>query len=193
MKRRHFKPRNLLFLGLFVLCLPILIAAGLSAVGAVLAALLLSIPLYFFCFVLRLPAWQISKHRKETEDVKSAREEGRNAAQKISEEGIVLLKNEDGLLPLETKKAGKVKKPVRLNLFGRCCIQTFYNGSGSAASDILKGTERNIFSHPEPAGTIPTRAKSVCSMIITGNIRIWGIPISEITRIPPSVPRSPVC
>ncbi len=140
MKRRHFKPRNLLFLGLFVLCLPILIAAGLSAVGAVLAALLLSIPLYFFCFVLRLPAWQISKHRKETEDVKSAREEGRNAAQKISEEGIVLLKNEDGLLPIETKKAGKVKKPVRINLFGRCCIQTFYNGSGSAASDISRCT-----------------------------------------------------
>lgn len=140
MKRRYFKPRNLLFLGLFILCLPLLIAAGLSVVGAVLAALILCIPLYFFCFVLRLPAWQISKHRKETEEVRIARNEGREAAQKIAEEGIVLLKNEDGLLPLERKKTGGEIPPVRINLFGRCCIQTFYNGSGSAASDISKCT-----------------------------------------------------
>lgn len=140
MKKRHFKPRNLLLLGLFVLCTPILIAAGLSAVGAVLAALLFSIPIYFICFVLRLPAWQISKHRKETEDIRSAREAGSAAAQKVAEEGIVLLKNEDGLLPLDKKGTGDEKQPVKINLFGRCCIQMFYNGSGSAACDISRCT-----------------------------------------------------
>ena len=137
MKRINLKPRNLLFLGLFVLCLPILIAAGLSVVGAILAALLLCIPAYFLCFVLRLPAWQLSRHRKETAEIRSSRANGSEAAQKIAESGIVLLKNTGSLLPLKTRESGE-DSALRLNVFGRCSIQMFYNGSGSAASDISK-------------------------------------------------------
>lgn len=137
MKRFNLKPRNLLFLGLFVLCLPIMITAGLSVVGAVLAALILCIPLYFFCFVLRLPAWQLSKHKKETEEIRKSRENGSKAAQAIAESGIVLLKNEGSLLPIKGRGENG-NSATRINVFGRCCIQMFYNGSGSAASDISK-------------------------------------------------------
>lgn len=137
---KKFKPRNLLFLGIAVLCFPIMISAGLSVFAAILTAVIVTVPIYFLCFVLKLPAWLRSKKRKDTEEIRQSRNEALETAREIAQEGIVLLKNDGNLLPL-VRTAGEdqiERKAVKLNVFGRCSMQTFYNGSGSAASDITK-------------------------------------------------------
>lgn len=49
--------------------------------------------------------------------------------QKLVEESIVLLKNEDNILPL--------KKNKKVAFFGRAQIETFFSGNGSGASKVL--------------------------------------------------------
>lgn len=85
---------------------------------------------YYFFIVLKV--WRILgeklKHVKEEERL--AHENAKAAARRIAEEGIVLLKNEDNLLPLQDGSS--------LNLFGLGCVRMHYNGGGSAASDESK-------------------------------------------------------
>lgn len=136
---KRWKPRNLFYLMLMIFCFPVAVSAGLSVFGGMIAAALFAMPLYFLCFVLRIPAWQISKHRKETDEIRRSRMQALDTAREIAQEGIVLLKNEESLLPLRGDTAeGADPQPVKLNVFGRCAIQTFFNGSGSAAADLTK-------------------------------------------------------
>lgn len=55
------------------------------------------------------------------------RQEGEALCEEIAEEGIVLLKNEDGALPLETTK---------LNVFGWASTNPCYGGTGSGSVDV---------------------------------------------------------
>lgn len=124
------KKRNILYLVLVMFLSPVLISMGLSVGACIIIAVLLAVPIYFVCFVLKLPVWLVSKGRKETEEIKSSRDFALQTAEQIAGEGMVLLKNEENLLPFSEKDGTKI------NVFGRCSIQPFYNGSGSAASDL---------------------------------------------------------
>lgn len=63
----------------------------------------------------------------QTPEAQSAREAGLAFAPQISDEGIVLLKNENDLLPLENKK---------VNIFGDDAYNFKYSGGGSGAVDL---------------------------------------------------------
>lgn len=125
------KKRNIWYPVLMIFLFPIFISFELSVGACILVAALAALPVYFLCFVLRLPVWQFSKLKPETEEIRNAKATALDAAEKIAGEGMVLLKNEEDILPL-------AKGITKLNLFGRCSLQTFYNGSGSAASDLSK-------------------------------------------------------
>ena len=59
--------------------------------------------------------------------------ESLQVAKQVEAEGIVLLKNEDGVLPLATEQA--------VNVFGSAAIDPYYgsSGSGSIKSDTMIG------------------------------------------------------
>lgn len=63
----------------------------------------------------------------QTAQAQAAREAGLSFAPQISDEGIVLLKNENNLLPLENKK---------VNIFGDDAYNFKYSGGGSGAVDL---------------------------------------------------------
>ena len=63
----------------------------------------------------------------QTSEAQSAREAGLAFAPQISDEGIVLLKNENDLLPLDNKK---------VNIFGDDAYNFKYSGGGSGAVDL---------------------------------------------------------
>ena len=63
----------------------------------------------------------------QTPEAQTARKAGLAFAPQISDEGIVLLKNENGLLPLENKK---------VNIFGDDAYNFKYSGGGSGAVDL---------------------------------------------------------
>lgn len=65
-----------------------------------------------------------------------------NIFRKLVEESVVLLKNENHLLPLKKEKI--------IAFFGRAQIETFFSGNGSGASKALK--EKNLLSECEKAG-----------------------------------------
>ncbi len=67
------------------------------------------------------------KYTDQTEEAVAAREAGLAFAPQISDEGIILLKNENNLLPLENKK---------VNIFGDDAYNFKYSGAGSGAVDL---------------------------------------------------------
>ena len=81
----------------------------------------------------------------EKKDIsEEAKEASRNTVQETAEEGIVLAKNEDKVLPVTDVK--------KLNVFGWASTNPIYGGSGSGASDsstsvsLLQGLENAGFS-----------------------------------------------
>ena len=67
------------------------------------------------------------KYTDQTEEARAARAAGEAFATDISDEGIILLKNENDLLPLENKK---------VNIFGDDAYNFKYSGGGSGAVDL---------------------------------------------------------
>ena len=67
------------------------------------------------------------KYTDQTADAQAARAAGEAFATDISDEGIVLLKNENDLLPLDNKK---------VNIFGDDAYNFKYSGGGSGAVDL---------------------------------------------------------
>lgn len=67
------------------------------------------------------------RYTDQTPQAQSAREAGLSFAPQISDEGIVLLKNENDLLPLENKQ---------VNIFGDDAYNFKYGGGGSGAVDL---------------------------------------------------------
>ena len=67
------------------------------------------------------------EYTDQTEEAKAAREAGEKFATEISDEGIILLKNENDLLPLVNKK---------VNIFGDDAYNFKYSGGGSGAVDL---------------------------------------------------------
>lgn len=71
----------------------------------------------------------------------AAREQGGKIAEEIANEGIVLLKNEEGQLPLQDKK---------VNVFGVAALELRYGGGGSGSGDTSRAV--NLFKGLENAG-----------------------------------------
>ena len=65
----------------------------------------------------------------DTSEAVAAREHGEDVAEMISDEGIVLLKNEDGVLPLQNP---------RINVFGFQALNFRLGGGGSGGSDMSR-------------------------------------------------------
>ena len=68
---------------------------------------------------------------------------GNKVAEKICEEGMVLLKNENNCLPLKAK--------AKVSIFGKNSVNLVYGGSGSAAPDST-GVRKTIYDSLEAAG-----------------------------------------
>jgi beta-glucosidase len=96
--------------------------------GAVV--LLLGIIAIYGFVITKSGYWLLSQLRPDTPEQKLAFSSASDTVRKIAEEGIVLMQNDGGLLPLAG--GGKV------NLFGIRSVQLVYNGGGSAASDVSK-------------------------------------------------------
>lgn len=98
---------------------------------------------------------------------------GRNIFQNIVEEAIVLLKNEDQILPL---KEGK-----KIAFFGRAQIETLFSGNGSGASkalgqkNILSECEkRGLLSEPELKNFYESRQKNEPEKFVVDGVDITG-------------------
>lgn len=85
---------------------------------------------YFLIVVLRVQRNVREKFRPVADEESAAHAAAAQIARQIAQEGIVLLQNTDGLLPLPRES--------KLNLIGLRCVQMNYNGGGSAASDESK-------------------------------------------------------
>lgn len=85
---------------------------------------------YFLFVVLKVQRNIMDKVCSDKTQEILSEQETAACAQRIAEEGIVLLKNEENLLPLP--------QGAHLNLVGLRCVQMNYNGGGSAASDESK-------------------------------------------------------
>lgn len=74
---------------------------------------------------------------------KEAYDNGNRVTEKICEEGMILLRNENNALPL--------KKNAKVSVFGKNSVNLVYGGSGSAAPD-KDGERTTIFTALEEAG-----------------------------------------
>ena len=77
--------------------------------------------------IQNISAIMSQKYTDQTEEARAARAAGEAFATDISDEGIILLKNENDLLPLENKK---------VNIFGDDAYNFKYSGGGSGAVDL---------------------------------------------------------
>lgn len=100
-----------------------------SILGSVLVlALAANIALYYYSDVISAYFSEIDIDSPEAQE---AREKSAELVEKIADEGIVLLKNDDNVLPIATSEEGKTK----VNVFGWSFTNPIYGGTGSGASD----------------------------------------------------------
>jgi beta-glucosidase len=106
----------------------------IGPIAGIAIVVLLGITLLYGFVITRSGYWLLSRFRSDTVEQKLAYSSASDTVRTIAEEGIVLLRNENGLLPIETRAEAKTK----INLFGIRAIQLVYNGGGSTASDVTK-------------------------------------------------------
>jgi beta-glucosidase len=106
----------------------------IGLIAGITIVVLLGITAVYGFVITRSGYWLLSRFRSDTPEQKLAYSSASDTVRAIAEEGIVLLRNDDGLLPIETSSAAKTK----INLFGIRAIQLVYNGGGSTASDVTK-------------------------------------------------------
>lgn len=104
--------------------------------------------LYGFVFT-NTGHWLLAKFTPDTEEKVASFTSATDTTRAIADEGIVLVQNNDDLLPLTTSSEDK----KGINVFGTRAIQLVYNAGGSAASDVsfctkladaLTGSEGNF-------------------------------------------------
>jgi beta-glucosidase len=114
--------------------------AGWSVVALLLLTVSLTVGPTVSSLVGNITGKHITIHTTSAEGVK-AREAADVIAEKIANEGIVLLKNENNSLPLADKK---------INVFGSSAFSFKYGGGGSGASDQSRAI--NLFDALKNAG-----------------------------------------
>ncbi len=124
------KPRFLLLPLLTAVFAAVLRLIGMPIAAALFVGMFCGGVSYFFFVVLKVQRLILEKLRGTSPEEAAAHQTAEEAAREIARCGIVLLKNEDNLLPLP--------KRSRLNLVGLRAVQMCYNGGGSAASDESK-------------------------------------------------------
>lgn len=85
-----------------------------------------------------------AKYPKESANKDEARKKGEDVTEKINEEGIIMLKNQNNALPLTGAK--------KISVFGKNSVNPVYGGSGSAAGNADKSQFANFYSSLEAAG-----------------------------------------
>ncbi|MDR1214706.1 MAG: glycoside hydrolase family 3 C-terminal domain-containing protein [Propionibacteriaceae bacterium] len=95
-------------------------------------ALLIAIVLVYGFVITRSGYWLLSMMRPDSEEQRLSYASASETTQVIADEGFVLLRNQDGLLPLRTSPENR----TGLNLFGMRSVQLVYNSGGSSASNV---------------------------------------------------------
>ena len=113
--------------------------AALISIALLLVVAILGITVY--PIAMKIGTILSQEYTDQTEEAIAAREAGEAFATKISDEGIVLLKNEGDLLPLVNKK---------VNIFGDDAYNFKYSGGGSGAVDLTNCV--TLFKGLEDAG-----------------------------------------
>lgn len=108
-----------------------LLIAGIAA--AVIVALLAA---YAFIFT-STGYWLLSRLKPDTEQQKMSYSSASQTTQAIADEGFVLMRNENNLLPLQTSEDAK----LGLSLFGMRSVQLVFNAGGSSASNVERATK----------------------------------------------------
>lgn len=120
----------------------IVISSGVF--GFIIAAVL------FYGFVVTDSGyWLIAKFQPDTEEQQLSYSTAVESIEKITDEGFVLMQNDDNFLPIETSENEKAK----INVFGTRAYVTLFNSGGSTATnvedaikleDALQGPEGNF-------------------------------------------------
>ncbi|WP_186578476.1 beta-glucosidase [Aquibacillus kalidii] len=103
-----------------------------SVFGFILAAVLV------YGFVITDTGnWLIAKFKPDTEEQKLSYSSAVETIEKITDEGFVLMQNDNNFLPIETSKDDKEK----INVFGTRSVVTLFNSGGSTATDVTKANK----------------------------------------------------
>ncbi|WP_078549506.1 glycoside hydrolase family 3 N-terminal domain-containing protein [Litchfieldia alkalitelluris] len=76
--------------------------------------------------------WLIAKFKGDTEEQKLSYSSAVETIEKITDEGFVLMQNNDNFLPIATSEEEKAK----INVFGTRSVVTLFNSGGSTATDV---------------------------------------------------------
>lgn len=87
-------------------------------------------------------SWDTNYYDPQFDNKEAAVENGENVTRELSEEGFILLKNENRALPLDTSDT--------INLIGRGAVDPLYGGSGSGNVDV--STAASPFTGIQQAG-----------------------------------------
>ncbi|MBU7595765.1 glycoside hydrolase family 3 N-terminal domain-containing protein [Metabacillus halosaccharovorans] len=76
--------------------------------------------------------WLLAKFKPDTEEQKLSYSTAVETVEKITDEGFVLMQNNDNFLPIATSEQEKAK----INVFGTRSVVTLFNSGGSSATDV---------------------------------------------------------
>lgn len=131
-RAKEFPKPRILLLPVFMaaIILSAIFASDMSIWACVLLGISNGALVYFLFVVLKVQRNLLDKLASGNKEEMQVYQETAAYAREIAAEGIVLLKNDENLLPLP--------EGTSLNLFGLRCVQMNYNGGGSAASNESK-------------------------------------------------------
>ncbi|SDZ20220.1 beta-glucosidase [Evansella caseinilytica] len=109
--------------------------ALLISVSAV--ALLFAGILYYGFVMTSSGYWLIAKFKPDTEEQKLSYSSAIETVEMITDEGFVLMQNNDNFLPLVTTEEDKAK----INVFGTRSVVTLFNSGGSTATDVTNAVK----------------------------------------------------
>ncbi|MDF1509427.1 glycoside hydrolase family 3 N-terminal domain-containing protein [Robertmurraya sp. DFI.2.37] len=108
------------------------ILIALSALVVLLGGILL------YGFVITSSGyWLLAKFKPDTEEQKLSYSTAIESIEKITDEGFVLMQNNDNLLPIKTSE----KEKAKINVFGTRSVVTLFNSGGSTATDVTSAVK----------------------------------------------------
>lgn len=90
--------------------------------------------LYYAFIVTSAGHWLIARMTPDTEEQKLSYSSAIDTVEMITDEGFVLMQNNDDFLPIATSGEEKAK----INLFGTRSVVTLFNSGGSTATDVTE-------------------------------------------------------
>lgn len=100
--------------------------------------IVLVVGILYYAFVITSAGnWFLAKFKPDTEEQKMSYSTAIETIEKITDEGFVLMQNNDGFLPMASTEENKAK----LNVFGTRSVVTLFNSGGSTATDVTKAVK----------------------------------------------------